>query len=285
MTGRIRTVGLVVKRDRPRAVRLARRIASALKRRRVAVLADAESALRGIPARSKEAMAREADLVVVLGGDGTLLSIARWTGSRVPILGVNMGELGFLTEVTEGEAMPMLSRVLAGDFELDRRMTLEGELVRRGRRLTRFRALNDVVLSNGARARIVAFGVSVDDLPLASYRADGLIVATPTGSTAYSLSAGGPIVAPTVQILLLCPISPHTLSNRPVVLGPDAVVRMVIAAGHEDAVLTIDGQGGLPMRGGDAVVVRRGRSSVSLVRSPDRTYYEVLRSKLGWGAR
>lgn len=285
MKGRIRTVGLVVKRDRPRAVRLARRIVSALKRRRVGILADAESGLRGMPARSKEALAREADLVIVLGGDGTLLSIARWTGPRVPILGINMGELGFLTEVAEGEAMAMVARVLAGDFELDRRMTLEGELVRRGATVMRFRALNDVVISNGARARIVAFGVNVDDVPLASYRADGLIVATPTGSTAYSLSAGGPIVDPTVQVLLLCPISPHTLSNRPVVLSPNAHVRMVVAPGHEDAVLTIDGQGGSPLRGGDVVVARRGRSAVSLVRSPDRTYYEVLRSKLGWGAR
>ncbi|MFN8544584.1 MAG: NAD(+)/NADH kinase [Candidatus Binatia bacterium] len=283
--GGIRTVGLVVKRDRPRAVRLAERVVRYLRRRGCTILVDTEAGLSGPPARSKRALAREADLIVVLGGDGTLLSVARWTGARVPILGVNMGQLGFLTEVTEAEAMPMLSRVLAGHFELDHRMTLAGELVRGGRVVHRFRALNDAVVSNGARARVITIIVTVDDLPLATYRADGVIVATPTGSTAYSLSAGGPIVEPTVQSLLLCPISPHTLSNRPVCLRPDGVMRLQVAQGHEDAVLTIDGQEGLPLAGGDVVVVRRGRSPVSLVRSPDRTYYDVLRSKLGWGAR
>jgi NAD+ kinase len=283
--GRIRTVGLVVKRDRPRASRLARRMAVALRRRRVAVLADEEAGLTGVAACSKEALARAADLIVVLGGDGTLLSIARRAQARVPILGVNMGELGFLTEVTESEAMPMLARVLAGRYELDRRMTVEGELVRAGQSRRRFRVLNDVVVSNGARARIVEFAVAVDGLPFADYRADGVIVATPTGSTAYSLSAGGPIVEPTVQVLLLCPISPHTLTNRPVVLRPDAVVEITVAPGQQDVVLTLDGQEGLPLAGGDRVLVRRGRSPVSLVRSPNRTYYDVLRSKLGWGTR
>jgi NAD+ kinase len=283
--GRIRTVGLVVKRDRPRASRLARRMAAALRRRRVAVLADEEAGLEGVAACSKDALARAADLIVVLGGDGTLLSIARRAQARVPILGVNMGELGFLTEVTESEAMPMLARVLAGRYELDRRMTVEGELVRAGQSRRRFRVLNDVVVSNGARARIVEFAVVVDGLPFADYRADGVIIATPTGSTAYSLSAGGPIVEPTVQVLLLCPISPHTLTNRPVVLRPDAVVEITVAAGQQDVVLTLDGQEGLPLAGGDRVLVRRGRSPVSLVRSPNRTYYDVLRSKLGWGTR
>jgi NAD+ kinase len=219
----------------------------------------------------------------VLGGDGTLLSVARRTGAGVPILGVNMGELGFLTEVAEAEAMHMLRRVLAGDFEIDRRMTLAATLERGGRARQRFRALNDVVVSNGALARIVRCAVSVDGLPFTSYRADGLIVATPTGSTAYSLSVGGPIVEPTVEVLLVSPISPHTLSNRPVVLRPQAVVRIEIEAGQQDAILTVDGQEGTPLAGGDVVVVRRGREPVSLVRSPDRTHYDVLRSKLGWG--
>ena len=222
---------------------------------------------------------------MVLGGDGTLLSIARHTQARVPILGVNLGELGFLTEVVEREAMPMLGRVLAGRYELDLRMTLAATLERGGRLLRRFRALNDVVITNGARARIVEFAVAVDGLPLTTYRADGMIVATPTGSTAYSLSAGGPVVEPTVQVLLLSPISPHTLSNRPVVLRPDAAVRITIARGEQDALLTIDGQEATPLSGGDVIQVRQGRSPVSLVRSPDRTYYDVLRSKLGWGAR
>jgi NAD+ kinase len=282
---RIGTVGLVVKRDRPRATRLARRMIAWLGRRRIRVLVDAEATLEGPPARSKDALAREADLIVVLGGDGTLLSIARRTGARVPILGVNLGELGFLTEVVEREAMPMLARVIAGRYDLDRRMTLAARLERGGRVVGRFRALNDVVITNGARARIIQFAVSVDGLPLATYRADGVIVATPTGSTAYSLSVGGPVVEPTVQVLLLSPISPHTLSNRPVVLRPDAVVRLRVAPREQDALLTIDGQEGTPLAGGDVIEVRQGRPPVSLVRSPDRTYYDVLRSKLGWGGR
>jgi len=282
---RIRTVGLVVLRDRPRAVRLARRMIAWLARHGFRVLLDAEAGLPGAPALPKEALAREADLIVVLGGDGTLLSIARRTGPDTPILGVNMGELGFLTEVAEDEAMSMLARVTAGRYDLDRRMTLAARLERGARVAGRFRALNDVVITNGARARIIEFAVSVDGLPLTTYRADGIIVATPTGSTAYSLSAGGPIVEPTVEVLLLSPISPHTLSNRPVVLRPDARVRIEIARREQDALLTLDGQEVVPLAGGDVVEVRRGQRPVSLVRSPDRTYYAVLRSKLGWGVR
>ncbi|TMA43959.1 MAG: NAD(+) kinase [Deltaproteobacteria bacterium] len=285
MMGRIRTVGLVVKRDRPRAVRLAHRMIGWLRRRGIKALLDADAGLRGAPALDKDRLAREADLVVVLGGDGTLLSIARRTGARVPILGVNLGELGFLTEVVEAEAMPMLARVAAGRYDLDRRLTLAATLERGGQRLGAFRALNDVVVTNGAHARIIEFSVSVDGLPLTTYRADGIIVATPTGSTAYSLSAGGPIVEPTAEVLLLCPISPHTLTNRPVVLRPGARVSITIARREHDAMLTIDGQEARRLAGGDVVNVRRGRSPVALVRSPDRTYYDVLRSKLGWGGR
>jgi NAD+ kinase len=253
-----------------------------LRRRGVRALVDSDGASVGAPTRAKTALARECDLIVVLGGDGTLLAIARHTDARVPILGVNMGELGFLTEVTEAEALPMLGRVLAGKYELDRRLTLAAVLERGGKVVRRMRALNDVVISNGSLARIVQFGVLVDDEPLASYRADGIIVATPTGSTGYSLSAGGPVVEPTVQALVLSPISPHTLSNRPVVLRPEAVVRIVVGDREKDAILTMDGQESVRLSGGDAVVVRRGRQAVSLVRSPDRTYYDVLRAKLGW---
>jgi len=282
--GRIRTVGLVVKRNRPRAARLAARMQTMLRRRGLRVLADADGFRTGAPARPKDELARECDLLIVLGGDGTLLSVARHA-DRVPILGVNMGELGFLTEVTEAEALPMLARVLSGRFELDRRMMLSAALERGGRTLRRFRALNDVVITNGSLARIVSFAVTVDGLPLASYRADGIIVATPTGSTAYSLSAGGPVVEPNVQALLLSPISPHTLSNRPVVLRPEAVLRIAVGGTENDAILTIDGQESIKLAGGDVLVARRGQKAVCLVRSPDRTYYDVLRAKLGWGAR
>jgi NAD+ kinase len=278
-------VGLVVNRDRPRAARLAKRMIAWLVRLGLRVLLDADAGLEGAPTRSKQTLAREADLIVVLGGDGTLLSIARHSEANVPILGVHLGQLGFLTEVVEDEAMPMLARVVAGRYELDRRMRVVATLRRRKRVVGRFRALNDVVITNGARARIVEFMVTVDDLPFTTYRADGIVVATPTGSTAYSLSVGGPIVEPTVEVLLLSPISPHTLSNRPVVLRPDAAVRITIGRREQDALLTIDGQEVTPLAAGDVVEVRRSRSYVALVRSPHRTYYDVLRSKLGWGVR
>jgi NAD+ kinase len=282
---RIRTVGLVVKRDRPRAVRLARRMIAWCRRRGLRVLVDAEARLDGAPSTDKSTLAKTVDLIVVLGGDGTLLSIARRASARVPILGVNLGQLGFLTEVVEDEALPMLARVVAGRYEVERRLTLAATHERGGKAIGRFRALNDVVITNGARARIISFAVAVDDLPLTTYRADGLIVATPTGSTGYSLSAGGPIVEPSLEVLLLSPISPHTLSNRPVVLRPGAVVRITMPPAQQDALLTVDGQEAHPLAPGDVVTVRRSGSPVALVRAPNRTYYDVLRSKLGWGGR
>jgi NAD+ kinase len=265
-------------------VQLARRILTAVRRRGLQVLVDGTVPLAGTPARPRASLAREVDLLVVVGGDGTLLSVARHAPAGVPVMGINMGQLGFLTDVTEAEALTMVARVLRGDYEVDQRLTLVATLERDGRVQRRFRALNDVVVSHGALARILDLEVSVDGIPFTSYRADGLIVATPTGSTAYSLSVGGPIVEPTVRVLLVSPISPHTLSNRPVVLRPEAIVRVAISRRPRDVVVTIDGQEGVPMAAADVLVVRRARTLVSLVRSPDRTYYEVLRSKLGWGA-
>jgi NAD+ kinase len=278
-----RTIGLVVKRHHRRAARVAAELLRELRRRRLTVLGDEGAAGLGVDVCTSEELARRVDLLVVLGGDGTLLSVARHVGAQVPILGVNMGELGFLTEVTGAEASSMLRRVLDGDGQLDRRMTMAARLERGGRLLHRYRAVNDVVVSNGALARIVRLRVDVDDRPMATYRADGLIIATPTGSTAYSLSVGGPIVDPSVRVLVVSPISPHTLSQRPVVLPAEASVRITIPPRERDVVLTIDGQEGAALEPGDTVTVRRGRHLISLVRSPERTYYDVLRSKLGWG--
>lgn len=274
----------MVKRDRRRAVQLGQRVLRVLKQRGLGVLVDAAAPIGRAPTAPKAELANRVDLLIVLGGDGTMLSVARHAAATVPILGVNLGELGFLTEVAEDEALELLEHVLAGRYETEQRMTLDAALERRGRTLRRYRALNDVVVSNGALARIVRLTLSVDGKPFTSYRADGVIVATPTGSTAYSLSVGGPIVEPSLASLLVSPISPHTLSNRPVVLRPDAVVRITIPRGQQDVVLTVDGQEGMPLMGGDAIVVRRGRQPISLVRSPKRTHYDVLRSKLGWGA-
>ncbi|MEW6296706.1 MAG: NAD(+)/NADH kinase [Thermodesulfobacteriota bacterium] len=282
------TVGLVVKRNKPEAVALGREVAAWLRQRQKTVLPeDASSQELGFERgwRKVEIM-QQADLVVVLGGDGTLLSVARRAGKReVPILGVNLGGLGFLTETTTGEVFSTLERVLGGAFEVERRSLLEAVLLRGGTQIDAFQVLNDVVINKGALARIIDLETWVDDQYLCTYKADGLIVATPTGSTAYSLSAGGPIIDPTVGVVVLSPICPHTLTNRPIVLPDHAYVQVVLRTADEDVILTLDGQEGRTLKIGDTVGIKRSGVMVSLVRSPNRTFFDVLRSKLRWGER
>jgi NAD+ kinase len=235
--------------------------------------------------RKVEIMQR-ADLTIVLGGDGTLLSVARRASKReVPILGVNMGGLGFLTETTTSELFSTLERVLVGEYEIERRSLLEAVLVRGGERVGAFQALNDVVINKGALARIIDLEVWVGDQYLCTYKSDGLIVATPTGSTAYSLAAGGPIIDPAVGVVVLTPICPHTLTNRPIVLPDHAYIQIVLRTADEDVILTLDGQEGQPLKRGDTIGVKRSGITVSLIKSPNRTVFDVLRSKLHWGER
>jgi NAD+ kinase len=225
------------------------------------------------------------DLLVVLGGDGAILGAVHAFGEApVPTLGINLGQVGFLAATPAAAWREALAACLAGEAVEEPRMQLEAEWEGDGgpRRAT---ALNEITLQRSSHAGMIRAALWAGRAWVTNYRADGVIVATPSGSTAYSLSAGGPIVDPTVQVLLLSPISPHTLSNRPVVLRPTAVVRIAIGRREQDALLTIDGQEVTPLGGGDVIEVRQGRSPVALVRSPDRTYYDVLRSKLGWGAR
>jgi NAD+ kinase len=286
----IRTVGIIVKRNRRAALRLAGELTRWLERRRREVLLDVESsAALGVPngAGKREIMER-ADLVVVLGGDGTLLSVARLTGRReVPIVGVNLGGLGFLTDVRPDEIFDDLERILSGRFRVERRTMLRTAVVRGGRTIRRFQAFNDVVINKGALARIIQLDTEVDGEPLTIFRADGLILATPTGSTAYSLSAGGPVVDPSLGVLLVSPICPHTLTNRPIVLPDHARVRVTVRLSqqNEEVVLTIDGQEGMPLETGDVVEARRARNHVTLVRSPAHTFFALLRTKLRWGER
>ena len=281
-------IGIVAKRNRAAALTLARRLVTWLRRRRRTVLLDDELAtalgLRG--GVSKPEMMRRADLVVVLGGDGTLLSVARHSGARrVPVLGVNMGGLGFLTDVRPEEVFPALDRVLAGRYRLERRTMLQTSVVRAGKVLRTFQALNDVVINKGALARILDLQTSVDDVPLCTYKADGLVLSTPTGSTAYSLSAGGAIVEPSVGVLLVSPICPHTLTQRPIVLPERSRVRVAVCSPDEDVVLTIDGQEGMKLATDDVVVVCAAKHRAHLVRSPAHSFFELLRSKLRWGER
>lgn len=284
----MRSIGVVVKRGKRQATDLACQLGSWLAARGVSVLVEPDAAASigyGTPT-SKEDMLAVADLIVVLGGDGTLLSVTRLMQRRpVPILGVNLGGLGFLTALTTDELFPTLESVLGGRFEIDARMTLDVTLRRGSSVMARRQVLNEAVITKGALARIIDLETTVDGEDVCVYKADGLIVTTPTGSTAYSLSAGGPIVHPSVGVIVLSPICPHTLTNRPIVLPDTAVVRVTVRPPDEDVVLTVDGQEGLALQSDDVVEVRKAAMSVPLVHSARRTFFDVLRSKLRWGER
>ncbi len=225
--------------------------------------------------------------MVVLGGDGTLLSVSRAVGRRpVPVLGVNLGTLGFLTEITREELFPVMERVLAGELRIQRRMRLEvSALPGLAEFSARFLALNDAVISGAALARMIDLETRTDGLDVTTYHADGLIVATPTGSTAYSLSAGGPILLPEVEAIVLTPICPHTLTQRPLVLPEGSEIEVVVRWRGEGVQLTADGQEGLALREGDVVRIRRSPHALHLVASPVRNRFEILREKLRWGER
>lgn len=231
-------------------------------------------------------LAEELDLLVTLGGDGTMIGAARFVGDRqIPVLGVNFGFLGYLTEFTLSELYAALDGVLEGNFYLDRRMMLDVKLARHGQEVESFRALNDAVISSAVPVHMIEVECLINQMFVNSFRADGMIVATPTGSTAYSLSAGGPIVFPSMSAILLTPICPHTLSNRPVVVPGDSVVDLVFKRAHEDLMLTIDGQVPIRLTAGDQVTVLRSQTTFDLIRPTNRNYFEVLRTKLKWGTR
>ena len=235
---------------------------------------------------TRNEMPSRVDLLVVLGGDGTLLATARALNRKpVPILAVNLGGLGFLTEITREELLPTLETVLAGTHQTDRRVQIEGELIRADEILTPFLALNDVVLNKGAIARILDFEVRVNGQKVSTYKSDGLIVSTPTGSTAYSLAAGGPIVTPSVEAFLVTPICAHTLTHRPLVLPNTATIEVTVKSLREAAYLTVDGQVGIAAHSEDVVRMRKADSYVELVRPLSTPYFEILQKKLKWGER
>jgi NAD+ kinase len=283
----MRSVGVVIKRNSEEAIELARELVRWLDEHECTALVEIESAKRtGGHAASKQEIVASADLAVIIGGDGTLLSVARLMATRqIPILGVKMGGLGFLTAVTTDEILPTLARALAGDIITDRRMTLAVRLQRSDGNVLEGQVLNEVVITKGVSGRILDLKTTVNERELCVYKADGLIVATPTGSTAYSLSAGGPIVHPGIGAILLSPICPHTLTNRPMVLPDSAVVRVDACTPDEDGVLSLDGQEATPIRNGDIVTAQRGRATIPLIQPPGRDYFSMLRSKLRWGER
>jgi NAD+ kinase len=264
-------------------------LAEWLKARGIRVVLDEESA-RSCDAREeklpRERIAELADLLIVLGGDGTLLAAARiLQGRDVPILGVNLGGLGFLTSVPRDAMYALLEQVLAGRYQTSERMMLEARVLRGAEVLARQSALNDAVVNQAALARLMDFNVSVGGAFVGRYRADGLVVATPTGSTAYSLAAGGPILQPGLAAFVITPICPHMLTNRPLVIPDSSQLDIEFVADGSPVHLTLDGQVGIKLGPGDRISISKSPRTVRLIIPPGQTYFEVLRSKLRWSER
>jgi len=284
----IKTVGIISKPGVPAAAELVPQLIAWLRERGITIRHDDETAvyagLTGAIPRTE--IADGADMVIVLGGDGTLLSAARaMAGRNIPLFPVNLGGLGFLTAITIDSLFPDLERAFRGEHRIGKRKLLHCQLVREGNVVGEYEALNDVVITKSAIARMIDLDAHVDQMFVCRYKADGLILATPTGSTAYSLSAGGPIIFPSVGCICLTPICPHMLTNRPVIVPETSVIRIICQAEGESAFLTIDGQIGEPLQKDDQILCRSSAHTLMLVRPPNMLFFDVLRQKLKWGER
>lgn len=279
-------IGVIANARKEKAPECINRLRSWVRERGIEVLLEKEIAEKmgeagGIDRRELGALV---DLVIVFGGDGTLLMAARSVRTfHVPILGVNLGSFGYLTVVNLNEMRDVLERILEGDYRTDSRMMLDVAFHNADGLAGQYSVLNDIVINRGNLSRMVEVETIVDDRYLTTYRADGLIISTPTGSTAYSLSAGGPIVSPRLDSFIINPICPHTLTNRPVILPGDARLRALLWTKDQGALLTLDGQISVTMKPGDSIHVEKSKYTAHLVASPDRDHFQILRSKLGWG--
>jgi NAD+ kinase len=282
-----RAIGIFSRPRRADITDIVRPLLEWLSKRGIRAVYDIETAasLRdGTEGRPRELLAHESDLLLVLGGDGTLLAAAREAAPRgIPVLPINLGSLGFLTSFTLGELYPALEETIAGHVAASERAMLNASLVREGQTVESQLVLNEAVVTKGALARMIEFELLIDEDFVCRYRADGLIVATPTGSTAYSLSAGGPIVHPAVESIILTPICPHTLSDRPLVVGDCCNVEMRLRGPAESVYLTLDGQKGVLMQSEDRVSIARAKERLKLIQPQRKSYYEILRNKLKWG--
>jgi NAD+ kinase len=288
----IRRVGVLVKPDHPETVKSICRLLEWLTPRGIKLVAGPRVERAEIERETGcaveileyEELAASVDMIVVLGGDGTMIATARLLDNRdVPVVGINYGSLGYLTEVRVEEMTDALAAILEGNYHLDRRVMLAAELHRGEEKLLRNRVLNDVVISKSALARIIEIETWFDGQFVNCFRSDGLIVSTPTGSTAYNLSAGGPVVYPSMNAVVVTPICPHTLSNRPLVLPDDAEIELILKTPDEEVALTLDGQVGYRMQVGDRVLISKSRTTFNLMQPVNRNYFEVLRGKLRWG--
>jgi NAD+ kinase len=288
----VRRVGVLVKPNQPEALQTICRLVEWCDGRGITVAGgprlqreriEAETGC-SVEAVGHDELVRGADLIVVLGGDGTMIGAARMVGdAETPVLGVNFGTLGYLADFTVDDMIPALESVLAGDYTIDRRLMLAATVGRGGERLLHDRVLNDVVISKSALARIIEIEAWVDGKFVNCFRADGLIISTPTGSTAYNLSAGGPVIYPSMSAVVITPICPHTLSNRPLVVPDDAEFELVLKTQREEVALTLDGQVGMPLEYDDRVTVRKSQTGFNLIQAHTRNYFDVLRNKLKWG--
>ena len=284
----IKTVGIITKPNSPAASAIVPRLLDWLHARGLGVRIDQDTAFYagGVKGMAREEVPEGCDLVIVLGGDGTLLSAARAIGRReIPLFPVNVGGLGFLTAISRDEIYPELERAFRGEHRIANRRLLNTEVQRAGQVVASFEALNDAVLTKSSLARMIDLDTYVDEQFVCAYKADGLIISTPTGSTAYSLSAGGPIIFPKVEAICITPICPHMLTNRPVLVPDNSVIRVHSRGPEESVYLTIDGQVGTPIQEGDIIVFRSSNYSLRLIRPPHQMFFDVLRQKLKWGER
>ena len=292
VTSSIKRIGLVLKPHQPDALGTICELATWVADREITLAGgpeiEREQILQqtgcSIPEVSNDKLAHDVDLLLVLGGDGTMIATARLMGDReVPVLGVNFGGLGYLAEFRIEELYSALESILSGNYRLDKRVMLDVELLRGDERVTSNRVLNDVVINKSALARIIEIEAYLNHQFVNSFRADGLIVSTPTGSTAYNLSAGGPVIYPSMNAVVITPICPFTLSNRPIVVPDDAVIELCLKTQQEEVALTLDGQVGFPLNVEDRVVIRKSATTFNLVQPMSRNYFDVLRDKLRWG--
>src|SRR5215813_13672704 len=275
-------VGIITKPHEPRAEMLAAEIAKWAASHEINLFVN--DRIEDLPAGTFNATAREiadnCDLLIVLGGDGTMIATARLvSGKGTPVLGINLGSLRYLAELSSDEALPALEFAVRGDYKLEKRMMLDWSVLRDGDRVGSGSALNDVVVNKSAIARIIEIECTADAHHVTTYRADGLIVATPTGSTAYNLSAGGPIIAPGTEAITIAPICPHTLTNRPLVLPFYSRIELKLCSREQEVMLTSDGQIGIPLADGDLIQIMKSEKTFNTIVQTDRDYFEVLRSK------
>ena len=288
MTFKIKTIGMVAKRGKAQARSVAKDLIKWLTRKKIRVLVETElgEQLHYSNSCSKEDLSKFCDLILTLGGDGTLLSVVKtFEEKAVPILGVNLGGLGFLTEVSADEVKETLDALLKGEIVPQKRMMLKAEMKRQDRVRARWLVLNDVVINKGALARMIDLKTFVDGKYVTTYKSDGIIISTPTGSTAYSLAAGGPLVSPELSSIIMTPICPHMLTNRSIVLNDKSVVRIVLETANGKVFLTLDGQRGVALEEGDEIEVSKTDKELYMIGSMTRDYFAILRNKLKWGER